>query len=90
LCYLIELKDLWWSIFCVYDRFHTFSSKAVCHLLNADWVFDLWEVDLSYSFPMLLWGQLSTYCLLDSNSHESQKSTPDHVDHYAAYETCGK
>ena len=30
------------------------------------------------------------YCLFDSSSHESQKSTPNYIDHYAAYETCGQ
>ena len=25
------------------------------------------------------------YCFLDSNSHESQKSTPNYIDNYAAY-----
>lgn len=33
---------------------------------------------------------LSSYYFFDSNSAESQKSTPDHIDDYAAYETCGK
>ena len=33
---------------------------------------------------------LSFYCLFDSSSHESQKSTPDYIDNYAAYETCGQ
>src|SRR5919112_1592305 len=29
-CYLFELKNVWWSVSCVYDRFHTYSSIAVC------------------------------------------------------------
>src|SRR5215211_308799 len=29
-CYLLELKDLWWPVFCAYDRFHLYSSIAVC------------------------------------------------------------
>src|SRR5215218_5223540 len=28
--------------------------------------------------------------LFDSNGHASQKSTPNYIDNYAAYETCGK
>jgi hypothetical protein len=35
------------------------------------------------------WG-LSSYSFFDSNSHESQKSTPNYIDNYAANETCGK
>jgi hypothetical protein len=30
------------------------------------------------------------YCFFDSSSHESQKSTPDYIHNYAAYETCGQ
>jgi archaeosine-15-forming tRNA-guanine transglycosylase len=33
---------------------------------------------------------LTSYCLFDSSSHESQKSTPDYIDNYAAYETRGQ
>ena len=33
---------------------------------------------------------LTSYCLFDSSSHESQKSTPHYIDNYAAYETRGQ
>jgi hypothetical protein len=35
-------------------------------------------------------SMLSFYRLCDSSSHESQKSTPDYIDNYAVYETCGQ
>ena len=33
---------------------------------------------------------LSFYCFLDSSSHDSQKSPPNYIYNYAAYETCGQ
>src|SRR5215212_422070 len=29
-CHLFELKDPWWPVFCVYNRFHKYSSITSC------------------------------------------------------------
>jgi len=30
--YLFELKNIWWSVFCGYNRFHEFPSKIERHI----------------------------------------------------------
>src|SRR4028119_2094776 len=56
-CHLLETKNPWWSVFCVYDRFHKYPFiNSLCHLLNADSVFDCRRRIPRAPVPTLLWG----------------------------------